>query len=122
MKGKPIVMKNVLLFYLMAILFGCTCDEHSPAINACTSDESDNEIPWLSDLKSSINNCTCTTSLMKGTYQSKAVYFVLINDPLCNVGGSVVLYNCEGEPTATIDVAQFGDHVQIDTILYTCDE
>jgi hypothetical protein len=115
-------MKNVSLLCLVTILFGCTCEDHSPAINACTFDDPINEVQWLSDLKNSITNCTCTTSVMQGTCESKTVYFVLINDPLCNTGGSVVLYNCKGQPISTIDVSQFVDLVKIDTTLYSCEE
>jgi hypothetical protein len=115
-------MKNVFILCLVVILFGCTCDDDSTTISACTSDDPITEISWLSDLKNSIDNCSCTTSVMKGTYESKTVYFVLINDPLCNIGGSIVLYNCTGEPIATVDVSQFGDHVKIGTILYSCEE
>ena len=48
--------------------------------------------------------------------------FCADNDPLCNSGGSMVLYNCAGDPLATIDVSNFTNLVKIDSILYSCEE
>jgi len=115
-------MKNIFPLFLVAFLISCTCDDDLPTANACTSDDPINEIPWVSDLKNSIDNCTCTTSVMKGTYGFQTVFFVLMNDPRCNSGGSMVLYNCAGDPVRTIDVSDFTNLVKIDSILYSCEE
>jgi hypothetical protein len=115
-------MKNTFALFLVVFLASCTCEDDSPTANACTSNDPVNEIPWVSALKNSIDNCTCTTSVMKGTYQSQNVFFVLMNDPLCNGGGSMVLYNCAGDVLTTIDVSDFTDLVKIDSILYSCEE
>src|SRR5688572_4181254 len=109
-------MKNIFPLILLAFLVSCNCNDDLPTASACTSADPINEIPWVSSLKNSIHKCTCTTSVMKGKYGFQTVFFVLMNDPWCNSGGSMVLYNCAGDPVATIDVSNFTNLVKIDTI------
>jgi len=106
---------------LILILFSCNSDD-PPGSNACTSNDPINEIPWLVNLKNSIDNCGCTTSVMKGKYALRPVFFVHMNDPFCNNGGPMDLYSCEGKRIVTIDVSDFTDLVQIETILYSCED
>ena len=116
-------MKNLFILIFAATLFSCNCeDDDDPAINACISSDAINEIPWLINLKNSIDNCSCQTSVMKGTYGLQTVYFVLMNDPLCNGIGTIDLFNCKGEPVGTIELAEFAEQGKIDTVLYSCKE
>lgn len=72
--------------------------------------------------KKIIINCTCQTSIMKGTYKnSQTVFFILMNDPFCNGVGTISLFDCRGTLiTVTKDIQEFAEDVHIDSILYTC--
>jgi len=114
-----------LLFFLAITLAGCNCEEDEPTANsaACTSSDPIGEIPWLAEMKEGITNCTCTISIMKGTYQNTSVFFLLMNDPLCNSVGSTDLFDCNGKFVKHIsDGAEFTEKVTITEILYSCEE
>lgn len=117
-------MRNLILVCLVIICTACTSEECSPGIDACASNDAIIQVPWLATMKSSIEkNCsTCLVSLMQGTYRSKTVFFIHMNDPFCNNGGNMDLYNCAGKVHATIDISQFTEVVQVDRVLYSCEK
>jgi len=109
---------------LALLVFSCEKDCPDHHTGACLAEDPINEIGWLTNLKNSITNCACQTSVMQGTYRfHRTVFFVLMNDPLCNGSGNIALYDCEGKLIkVTDDIAEFGDNVTIDKVLYTCEE
>ncbi|HEX5169023.1 MAG TPA: hypothetical protein VFW11_07600 [Cyclobacteriaceae bacterium] len=119
-------MKKIHLLGFLALTFvalscGEECPDHATG-NACLSENAINEVPWLVDLKNSITNCSCQTSVMQGTYLFHGtVFFILMNDPLCNGDGNIALFDCSGElVTVTDDIEEFAEKVTIDKVLYTC--
>ena len=114
-------MRNSFLLAFFTLLLSCNCESEPTGPNACTSNDPINQIEWLVDLKNSITNCSCQVSILKGTYKKfKTVYFVLMNDPLCNGGGPIILYDCYGETVTTIQSSEVNEHVTIETSLYSC--
>lgn len=114
-------MRNFLILISIAFLFSCDCDSEEPKPITCKTNPSIDDTPWLTTLKNSITNCSCKTSILKGTYKaSQTVYFILINDPLCNGGGTVNLFNCSGDIIAIIELSEFTEQVEIDTTLFSC--
>lgn len=111
---------RILSFLILLVLAGCN---DSPETNACT--EIGTNIPWLNNLKNSIKNCTCQTSVVRGTYNNQTVFYITITDPACNFAGTPTLYTCEGEKVkdftiSLIDQQDMIDNLQINEILYTC--
>lgn len=115
-------MKSWILSLLIILaLAGCS---DAPGENACT--EFGTNVFWLTSLKNSIRNCTCQTSLVRGTYDDQTVFYITITDPACNFTGTPILYNCEGEKikefTASLaDQQDLTDNLKFNRILYTCD-
>lgn len=116
-------MRTFFAFAFIAFLLGCDCETERTGPNACTSSDPINEIDWLIDMKNSIDNCSCEISILKGTYKnSPSVFFLLMNDPLCNDTGLVKLFNCRGELITILPSAEFVEQVVIDETLYSCNE
>lgn len=115
-------MKNLLaLFSILLLSVSCECEDDKKS--SCKSQDPIDQ-SWFEELKSSLDNCSCQTSIMKGTYKgSKTIFFVLMNDPLCNGVGAISLFDCSGKLiTMTKDIHEFVENVHIDSTLYTCED
>jgi hypothetical protein len=76
------------------LLFGCDENEYE-ATNACVS-EDPMSVEWVQELKKSLTNCVCETSIIKGKYLDETVFYVAVTDPVCNSVFAPTLYDCSG--------------------------
>lgn len=77
------------------IICGCT-KTHEGVTNACGQIDP-LSIEWVNQLKKSITNCECYTSILKAKYKGEIVFFIGVTDGLCNSLDLPTLYNCEGK-------------------------
>jgi hypothetical protein len=119
-------MRILAFFLLSALAISCNDDKELES-NECSSLTSIEAVPWMLELQETITNCSCKTSIIKGTYHSQTVFFVVMNDELCNGINSPTLFNCKGEEvksftSSAADQEDFYDEVSWDLTLYSCKE
>ena len=78
---------------------------------------------WLTELKSTLTNCSCEVSIIQGTYNHQTVFFTALTDELCDGIDTPTLYDRNGKVVRTftlVDYRYFYDHVTRDKVLYRC--
>ena len=117
-------MKKLGLILILGILFmGCTKDATVDTTNACTSANPIEEVGWLKDMKNSLTNCSCESSIIQGIYNNQTVFFIRGTDPLCNSVNMPTLYSCEGKVVRVFnetDYREFDDKVTPVKVIYRC--
>jgi hypothetical protein len=117
-------MKKYFVFLILGIMFmGCSKDATENETNACNSANPIEEVGWLKDMKSSLTNCSCETSIIQGTYNNQTVFFIRVTDPVCNSVNMPTLYSCEGKVVRVFnetDYREFDDKVIPVKVLYRC--
>jgi hypothetical protein len=110
------------------IIFGIViigCDKDKNTVLSVNTDNQPEELSWIEEMKSSITNCTCQKSIFQGTYNNETVYFILMNDPLCNSVFDVVLYDSNGKVVKHYeytDISLYCKEVTIVKSIYNCKE
>jgi len=117
-------MRIFVLLVMIFLMVSCDDDQNTDT-KECAWIGSADEVQWYAALKESITNCTCETSIIKGTYYHQTVFWIAITDPLCNSVNTPTLYNCEGKAIRTFtlsvtDQQEFWDKVKLDSVLYRC--
>lgn len=72
-----------------------------------------------------MTNCTCETSIIKGTYEGQIVFFIAVTDPVCNGVDMPTLYSCGGDEIRTFtsspaDQKELREKLIRDSVLYRC--
>lgn len=114
---------NRIIFFLTIVGFLLSCQKDK-SLNNTLSDPL-NELEWLKDVKESLNNCSCQISILQGTYQNQTVFFILMNDPLCNGAQNIILMNNEGNVVKEYhndEINEYYNEVEITKTLYVCKE
>jgi hypothetical protein len=110
------------LVILIVLLVNCRKEEKMEA-NACNTDNPMENIDWLKAMKDSMTNCSCRISIVQGTYNRHPVFYIIMNDPLCNGASIPTLLDCNGKAVKKYTEADFEDfykQVTLDTVLYSC--
>jgi hypothetical protein len=118
-------MRKILrcIFICGFILAGCDKDKDN--IHDCSTENPLEELGWLKDVKNSLTNCTCQISIFQGKYEEKTVYYLMMNDPLCNSVFHVVLWDCNGDIVKDYKPGEndmFFSEVELVNNIYTCTE
>jgi hypothetical protein len=116
------IMRTFIFLAFIIAALGCKKNVDS---NACNSKNSIHDIPWIVELKNSITNCSCKTSVIKGTFEGKTVFYIGVNDPICNGINTPTLFNCEGKAIRTFtssedDQNELRSKLKAEEVLYTC--
>jgi hypothetical protein len=116
-KPNPATMKKSFLIFAIFILI-LSCEKVDKVCN-CTNPLED--LSWLKETKSSFSNCTCQISIIQATYIKQAVFYTIMNDPLCNSFQQIILFDCSGNPLKTYTTTDeaFSSEVTNQKILYT---
>jgi hypothetical protein len=112
-------MKKLVLIFAAIVLI-MSCEKHD---NTCGCDDPLQDLAWLNELKSSITNCSCQVSIFQATYNKETVFYAIMNDPLCNSFGQIVLLDCEGNSLKVYELPlgdTFSNEVTDPKVLYTC--
>jgi len=112
-----------IFFLFIFILAGCKKDEENEV--KCDVSNPLAELPWLVDIKNSMTNCTCDESILQGEYKDMTVFYVMMNDPLCNSVFHVVLWDCNGNFVKEYKPGEndlFFEEVELVDNIYTCSE
>lgn len=110
--------KSIAIFLFIFLLIGCekydnTCDCKNPL----------EDIGWLKDLKGSLTNCSCRVSIFQATYHNQTVFYSIMNDPLCNSFGAIILRDCNGNSITTYDPPigeSMTNEVKDPKVIYSC--
>lgn len=122
-------MKN--LYLIVALLFtGVACQDDDPATgeeNSCGGRVALTDMPVVKDLRESIDNCSCTTSIFSAYYDEQPVFYIAVTDPLCDAVFAPALYNCQGEVVRQFENTleqheEFYNLVTDRNIIYSCEE
>ena len=118
-----IFMKR-LYFLLMLIFLLSSCKTSADSENLCIENCS-TDPTWMKQLKNQVDqSCDgCYKSIFKGSYQGSAVYFVMMNHPLCNGIFGVDLINCEGQLVKRFDSdasIEYENEVTNKTVYHHC--
>lgn len=111
------------IFICGFILAGC--EKNKDTIPECNVENPIEKLAWLKDVKDSFTNCTCQISIFQGKYKEQTVFYVMMNDPLCNGVFHVVLWDCNGDFVKEYKPGEndiFYREVVIVKTLYTCTE
>jgi len=116
---------KLTLFFIIAVLFFCCEHDSDITANACTSQDPMN-VEWVQELKNSITNCSCETSIIRGKYLDKTVFYVMITDPACSSVFAPTLYDCSGTIIKKFSIYS-KDHDDVNKIilqevLYRCND
>lgn len=107
---------RLAFFAAIAILLFCCDNDSDVAANACASQDP-MELEWIQELKNSITNCTCETSIVRGKYLDETVFYVMITDPLCSAVFAPTLYDCSGTIVKKFSI--YGkDHDDVNKIVF----
>jgi hypothetical protein len=113
-------MKTPLLIVLISIII-VSCKKETQ--NACKSDNPIENITWIKELKSSMTQCNCELSIIQGTYNHQAVFFIATTDPLCDGIDTPSLYDCNGNVVRSFNMNDYHDFYTLvtrDKVLYRC--
>lgn len=115
-------MKQIALTIIFFIVFwSCSDDDSSPDCNA----DNPLEMEWMKDIISELQNCSCTISVFQAEYEDEPVFWLLMNDPLCqSVIENVPVFNCRGDEILTLNHyagwVTFNEKVSKRKIIYAC--
>jgi hypothetical protein len=115
-------MKHIY-FVVMLSLILISCEKDGDSIPECNIQDPIEELDWLKEMKNSLTNCTCQVSIVQGTYRRKTVYYLIMNDPLCNSVFGVTILDCHGDEVKKYGVGDemaFNREVDLVDFLYTC--
>jgi hypothetical protein len=106
-------------FLLLLIIMSVGC-EKTDKICGCNNPLED--ISWLKELKDSMTNCSCETSIFQATYKNEPVFYQSVTDPLCNSVFNVSIINCQGYVLKTYNSGDglFLSELSNKKIIYTC--
>jgi hypothetical protein len=113
-------MKTKFFIVLIPIII-ISCQKETQ--NACKSKNPVEDVTWLKEIKSSMTNCTCETSIIEGTYNNQTVFFIASTDPLCNDIDTPTLFDCNGNVVRTFNMNDYHDFYNLvtrDKVLYRC--
>lgn len=109
---------------LIPVLLTTACNnEEKIASSTCDLTDPIEQLPWLKEVKNSLNNCACEMSIVQAEFESRTVFFVAMTDPLCNGVQTIVLYNCDGELVKTFSNDEYlasADKLNNRKNLYRC--
>jgi hypothetical protein len=74
-------------------------------------------------METSLINCMCEISLIRGTYNNQTVYFTALTDPACDGIDTPTLYDSNGKIVRIFtmnDYQEFYEKVTRDSVLYRC--
>jgi hypothetical protein len=113
-----------IILLIAAGFIGCHNSKNVDT-NACAANDPMEEVPWIEELKTSMTNCSCEISIIKGTYRGQTVVFTALTDPLCNGISTPILYNCEGKEITRFtdspsDQEELRNNVRRESILFRC--
>lgn len=116
-----------LCFLLIPIGFLFACENDGSSVqDACVSRDPMEEVEWLIELKNSLTNCTCETSIIRGKYLDETVFYVAITDPACLSIFAPTLYDCSGKIVRKFnDTGKDQDDLQklhLEEVLYRCND
>jgi hypothetical protein len=114
---KPMTMKKSAPIIVILLLL-MSCEKHN---NTCDCDNPLVELTWLSNLKNSLTNCFCETSIIQASYMKQTVFYVAVTDDLCNTIFEVTILDCSGNIVKnykTVDT--FTNEVTGQKVLYRC--
>ena len=109
-----------LISVFAAIVLIMSCEKHD---NTCGCDDPLEELAWLNELKASFTNCTCQMAIFQATYNKQTVFYAIMNDPVCNSYGLLVLFDCNGNSIKAYEPPlgdTFSNEVTDRKELYTC--
>jgi hypothetical protein len=90
----------IVLFVSVLIFSNCSKNENiKPEEQAILGSNIENpleELDWLKDIKDSLSNRSCQSSIFQGKYQEKQVFYVMNTDPRGNSVFMVTLWDCNG--------------------------
>jgi len=118
-------MRKILYWILISGFILAGCDKDKDTIPDCNIENPLEELEWLKDVKNSLTNCSCQISIFQGKYKEKTVYYLMLNDPLCNSVFHVVLWDCNGDVVREYKPGEndlFFSEVETVNNLYTCSE
>jgi hypothetical protein len=110
--------KLFAIFVTIFLIISCEKDD-----NTCGCDDPMEDLAWLSELKSSFTNCSCQMAIFKATYNKQTVFYSIMNDPLCNSFGLIVISDCNGNSIKVYESPlgeTFSNEVTDRKELYTC--
>jgi hypothetical protein len=118
-------MRKILycIFISGLILVSCDKDNDKSSISECNVENPIEELDWLKEVKNSLTNCTCQTSILQGLYDSKTVFYIMVTDPLCNSVFQIILWDCKGDIVKEYkpgDNDIFSSEVEFVKSIYTC--
>jgi hypothetical protein len=72
----------------------------------CECNDPLTDLSWLRQVKNSLTNCFCETSIIQASYNKQTVFYLAMTDPLCDGIQTYVLLDCTGN---TVKSYQSGD-------------
>ncbi len=111
-------MKKASLLFLIIILI-TGCEKYD---NTCNCKNPLEDIAWLKELKNSMTNCYCETSIIQATYNKQTVFYKIITDPVCNSVINISIADCNGNILKTYTAIDdtFTSEVTGRKVLYRC--
>jgi hypothetical protein len=109
--------KHMMIIAIVFMIFSCEKNE-----KICNCDNPLTDLAWLNNLKSSITNCTCRMSIVQANYNKQTVFYVIMNDPVCDGVININLFDCKGEFVKNYQSLDqtFSSEVTNQKIIYTC--
>jgi len=118
-------MRKLLYFLFLLVLVHSNCSKDNTNIPDCTFENPIEELNWLKQVKNSLTNCSCQTSIIQGKFREETVFYTRMDDPACNSIFNVTLWDCNGD---VVKEYKFGDsevfYKEVDYVrnLYTCSD
>jgi hypothetical protein len=112
-------MKKTSFIFLFIILF-FSCEKYD---NTCDCKDPLEDLAWLKELKNSMTNCSCRLSIIQATYHKQTVFYSIMNDPLCNSLGAIILWDCNGNSITSYEPPigeTLSSEVKDTKVIYTC--
>jgi len=83
------------LIGVLVILIGLSACNSSSALK-CQSKNPLEDLPWLKELKESLNKSDVEKSIFQASYKKETVFYVMVTDPRVRLAFGVTLLDCEG--------------------------
>jgi hypothetical protein len=110
--------KTIAVFFFIIFLTGCEKYD-----NSCDCNNPLEDLAWLKEIKVSLTNCSCRVSIMQATWHDQTVFYSIMNDPLCNSAGTVVLLDCNGNSITAFDLPfseSTSNEIKDPKVIYSC--
>jgi len=110
-------MKKITIIFAFLLLI-LSCEKSD---NTCNCKNPLDDIAWLKELKGSLTNCFCETSIIQATYLKQTVFYVANTDDLCDGVFIANLMDCSGTLVKTYtNFETFSSEVTDIKVLYRC--